>query len=192
MSHQGWSGGLASGATGAGEAGPPEIFRRGGDVAGLFRERQAELVHLASLLLGSRPAAEDVVQDVFTRLVARDRLPGGDAALPYARAAVVNGCRSALRRRSLSLRAGARQEASTLEVAHGSAEDEALKAEERRAVLLALGSLPRRRREVLVLRYWLGLTESEIASMLGISVGTVKSTAARGLAAVARQLGDNA
>ena len=157
----------------------------------LFRERQAELVHLASLLLGSRPAAEDVVQDVFTRLLARDRLPSGDAALPYARAAVVNGCRSAIRRRSLSLRVSARPEAAPVELAHGSAEDEVLRAEERRAVLLALGKLPRRRREVLVLRYWLGLTETEIASMLGISVGTVKSTAARGLAALARELKGN-
>lgn len=59
-------------------------------------------------------------------------------------------------------------------------------------MLLALGGLPRRRREVLVLRYWLGLTESEIASMLDISVGTVRSTAARGLAAVARRLRENA
>jgi RNA polymerase sigma factor (sigma-70 family) len=52
--------------------------------------------------------------------------------------------------------------------------------------------LPRRRREVLVLRYWLGLPEAEIAAVLGISPGTVKSTAARGIAALARQLGEPA
>ena len=193
MSSQGWTGELNPDGPGAGEGSPPGILHCGGpDVAVLFRERQAELVHLASLLLGSRAAAEDVVQDVFTRLCARDRLPAGDAALAYTRAAVVNGCRSALRRRHLSRRAGARRETSALDLVHGSAEDEVLRAEERRAVLLALGRLPRRRREVLVLRYWLGLTEPEIASMLGISVGTVKSTAARGLAAVARQLRENA
>jgi RNA polymerase sigma factor (sigma-70 family) len=57
-------------------------------------------------------------------------------------------------------------------------------------VLTALAALPSRRREVLVLRYWLGLTEAEIAAVLGISPGTVKSTAARGLAALARKLGE--
>lgn len=189
MSYQGWTGELNPATAGAGEDRPPEPMRHGGpDVGALFRERQAELVHLATLLLGSRAAAEDVVQDVFTRLCARDRLPAGDAALPYARAAVVNGCRSALRRRSLSRRVGARQEASAVELAYGSAEDEVVRAEDRRVVLLALARLPRRRREVLVLRYWLGLTESEIASTLDISVGTVRSTAARGLAALAREL----
>jgi len=162
------------------------------NVTALFRERHGELVHLASLLLGSRAAAEDVVQDVFARLYARDQLPAGDRALPYARAAVVNGCRSVQRRNRLSVRVGASQQPSPLELTHGSAEDEALLAEDRRAVLAALGTLPRRRREVLVLRYWLGLTETEIAATLGISAGTVKSTAARGLAAVARQLGESA
>jgi RNA polymerase sigma factor (sigma-70 family) len=63
-------------------------------------------------------------------------------------------------------------------------------AEDRRQVLAALARLPRRRREVLVLRYWLGLSEAEIGQVLGISPGTVKSTAARGLAALARDLGE--
>ena len=48
--------------------------------------------------------------------------------------------------------------------------------------------LPARRREVLVLRYYAGLSEAEIAATLSISAGTVKSTAARGLAALARAL----
>jgi len=63
-----------------------------------------------------------------------------------------------------------------------------LLSEDRRQVLAALAHLPARRREVLVLRYYAGLSEAEIASTLGISTGTVKSTAARGLAALARAL----
>jgi RNA polymerase sigma factor (sigma-70 family) len=55
-------------------------------------------------------------------------------------------------------------------------------------VLVALASLPQRRREVLVLRFYLELSEAEIAGMLNISPGTVKSTAARGLAALALML----
>jgi RNA polymerase sigma factor (sigma-70 family) len=51
--------------------------------------------------------------------------------------------------------------------------------------------LPTRRREVLVLRFYLGLSEAEIARTLGISAGTVKSSAARGLTALARMLGED-
>jgi RNA polymerase sigma factor (sigma-70 family) len=71
-----------------------------------------------------------------------------------------------------------------------SAEHDVILAEDRRRVLAALAALPRRRREVLVLRYWLGLPEAEIAATLGVRPGTVKSSAARGLAALARKLGE--
>jgi RNA polymerase sigma factor (sigma-70 family) len=71
-----------------------------------------------------------------------------------------------------------------------SAESEVILSEDRRQVLSALARLPRRRREVLALRYYLGLSEAEIAAVLGISAGTVKSTAARALAALARDLGE--
>jgi RNA polymerase sigma factor (sigma-70 family) len=155
----------------------------------LFREKHAELVRLAALLLGSQHAAEDVVQDVFTRLCSRDYLAQGRNPLAYVRTAVVNGCRSAQRRTVRTGRAGDRQSA-LVPVAQGSAEDEAVLAEDRRQVVAALAALPARRREVLVLRYWLGLTDSEIAEVLGISRPTVSSTAARALAALARNLGE--
>jgi hypothetical protein len=73
------------------EAGGP--FRPTGadDVARLFRERHAELVRLAALVVGDRATAEDVVQDVFARLCARNLLPDRDHALVYVRAAVLNG-----------------------------------------------------------------------------------------------------
>jgi RNA polymerase sigma-70 factor (sigma-E family) len=156
----------------------------------LFREHHADLVRLAVLLVGDQPSAEDVVQDVFARLCLRDRLPAGDGSLAYVRAAVLNGCRSTLRRRGVARRyrnfAGPLGRGATQD----SAEDEAILAEDRRQVLAALAALPPRRREVLVLRYWLGLAEAEIASVLGISTGTVKSTAARGLATLSRMLGE--
>ena len=57
-------------------------------------------------------------------------------------------------------------------------------AEEHREVLAALKQLPNRQREVLVLRYWSDLSEAQIADALGISRGTVKSTASRALAAL--------
>lgn len=160
-------------------------------IATLFREHHAALVQLAMLLVRDQPTAEDVVQDVFARLHARGGTAGGQGnPESYIRAAVLNGCRSILRRRALAQRLAAIR-GSKPEVVR-SAEHEAIVAEDRREVLAALAALPARRREVLVLRYFLGLSEAEIAEVLGISAGTVKSTAARGLAALARALGEDA
>ena len=156
----------------------------------VFRTHHAELVRLAVLLLGDRPSAEDAVQDVFARLCVRDLLPAGEGAVAYVRAAVLNRCRSTLRRRAIARRVGGARDFPGRDAAQQSAEHEVILADERRQVLAALGRLPRRRREVLVLRYWLGLPEAEIAQVLGIRPGTVKSTAARGLAALARDLGE--
>ena len=61
-------------------------------------------------------------------------------------------------------------------------------AEEHRAVIAALHMLAPRQREVLVLRYWSHLSESEIARTLEISQGTVKSTASRALVALEKAL----
>lgn len=60
--------------------------------------------------------------------------------------------------------------------------------EDRRAVLAAIARLPRRQREVLALKYYLDLSEGDIAAILRVSRGTVASTGARALAALARQL----
>jgi RNA polymerase sigma-70 factor (sigma-E family) len=160
------------------------------DVTAIFRQHYAELVRLAVMLVGDRPTAEDIVQDVFARLHVRRHRPGpsGDH-LAYVRACVLNGCRTALRRRAVLSRFGGAH-LPLPELPHSSAEQEVIQAESRRQVLAALAALPPRRREVLVLRYYLGLRETEIAAVLGITPGTVKSTAARGLGALARALGE--
>jgi RNA polymerase sigma factor (sigma-70 family) len=174
--------------------GPGTSHETGPDygVTALFREYHGELVRLAALMTGDRGSAEDIVQDVFARLCARNYLPEPAGVLAYVRAAVLNGCRTALRRRAVARRFGGARDVAAGDVTQPSAEHEALLAEDRRQVLAALAGLSRRRREVLVLRYWLGLPEAEIAAVLGISPGTVKSTAARGIAALARTLGEPA
>jgi RNA polymerase sigma factor (sigma-70 family) len=103
--------------------------------------------------------------------------------LPYLRAAVVNGARSVhrSRRRAGLLRLPA-------ETPAWSAEAAALDSEDRRAVHAAVSRLPRRQREVLALKYYLDLTEHEVAAILRISRGTVSTTAARALATLSRQL----
>jgi RNA polymerase sigma-70 factor (sigma-E family) len=158
-------------------------------VATLFREHHGELVRLAVLMVGDLPTAEDVVQDVYASLQSRwSERAAPDSVVPYVRACVLNGCRSVQRRRAIARRIGA--EHRDEERTSATAESEVILSEDRREVLAALTRLPRRRREVLVLRYYLGLSEAEIAAILGISPGTVKSTAARGLAALARDLGE--
>lgn len=152
----------------------------------VFRLYWGELVRLAAFILGDRGAAEDVVQDVFVRVHQRGDPMDGHPQY-YLRTAVINGCRTTLRRWRL-IRRHAEQDGRASPCPPLTAEEAAMLSEERLRVLAALASLPPRRREVLVLRFYLELSEAEIATILGISPGTVKSTAARGLAAMAREL----
>ncbi len=154
-----------------------------GDLGEAFRLHRAGLVRLAAFIVGDRGTGEDVVQDVFVRVHQRGSPVDGDL-LPYLRAAVVNSCRNAVRRRLLTRRHAERESPCP----PLTAEEAVMLSEDRRQVLAALAALPPRRREVLVLRFYLELSEAETAAMLGISAGTVKSTTARGLAALARVL----
>ncbi|MFI6604514.1 SigE family RNA polymerase sigma factor [Nonomuraea sp. NPDC050536] len=157
------------------------------DVATIFAEHHVGLVRLALLMVGDQATAEDVVQDAFARTHAgRARLRDPGKALTYVRSAVLNGCRSVLRRRATVFRRVVPYEPPVW-----SAESAALIGEERRAVLLAMRELPRRQREALTLRYYLDLTDQEIAETMGISVSTARSTIARGLAALGRVLGED-
>jgi RNA polymerase sigma factor (sigma-70 family) len=167
--------------------------RTAGDqrLADLFRQHHVELIRLAVLLVHDQPTAEDAVQEVFARLQAKPDRPGREGEeLAYLRACVLNRCRSVLRRRILARRIDASVQVLDDGATAESAESAAIRTQLRQEVLTGLAALPTRRREVLVLRYFLGLSESEIASTLGISNGSVKSAAARGLASLARALGE--
>lgn len=149
-------------------------------VAELYAEHRLGLVRLAVLLVDDLQSAEDVVQDAFASFVPKAaRLREPEAALAYLRTSVVNGSRSALRRRRT-----ARGYAPPWEPDRPDPADDVVLAEEHRLVLVALQTLPPRQHEVLVLRYWSGLSEAEIATTLGISRGSVKSAASRGMDAL--------
>ena len=148
----------------------------------LYREHRMRFVRLAILLVDDPATAEDVVQEAFTGLHRHwAGLRDEHAALGYLRTAVVNGSRSVLRRRRT-----AREYVPPHAADARSAESLAMLSAEHQAVVTALGRLPRRQREVLVLRYYGGLSEAEIAEATGISRGTVKSTASRGLEAISK------
>ncbi|MGZ4445194.1 MAG: SigE family RNA polymerase sigma factor [Nocardioides sp.] len=149
-------------------------------VEALYAAHWRRLVRLSVLLVHDVGTAEEVVQDAFVAMHDRwGRLREPDLALAYLRQAVVNRSRSALRHRAVVTRHAART-APLPPVPPASAAGEA--GARRRAVLDALRSLPERQREVLALRYYLELSEAEIAETLGISRGAVKSHASRGAA----------
>jgi RNA polymerase sigma-70 factor (sigma-E family) len=155
-------------------------------VTALYRVHAARLRRVAVLLVGDPETAEDVVQDAFVRLHRRWLLlREPEKALAYLRTSVVNGSRSRLRRRRTE-RAYLAPPADQVP----SAEHQVLRTADLRAVGDGLRDLPRRQREVLVLRYYLDLSEAEIAGALGISRGSVKSHASRGIAALAARMGD--
>jgi len=69
------------------------------------------------------------------------------------------------------------------------ADEYAVLRDEHRETLAAVHDLPRRQQEVLILRYWSGLSEREIAETLGISQASVKSAASRGIATLQKSMG---
>lgn len=166
----------------------PSLSALGRDdaVTALFRLHHRRLVGLARLLVGDLASAEDVVQDAFVALYRRWRwLQDKEAAAGYLDQSVVNSARSLLRRRAVR----ARLRLVPQPEATASAETQVVADDEHRRVVAALDALSDRQREVVVLRYFLDYTEAEIAQALGISRGSVKQHASRGLAALARAEG---
>jgi RNA polymerase sigma-70 factor (sigma-E family) len=149
-------------------------------VSRLYAAHYTGLVRLSYLLLHDHGRAEELVQDAFVAVHGRwPRLRDPQKALAYLRRAVVNRSRSELRHRAVVDRHPVQPPPP-----HESAEDSAVAASMRTELLATLHRLPRRQREVLVLRYYLDLSEAEIADALRISRGSVKSHSSRGIAAL--------
>jgi RNA polymerase sigma-70 factor (sigma-E family) len=151
-----------------------------------FEAHYHPALRLAALLTGNAGQAEDVVCDAFAKVYARWRRGGVDDVEAYLRQAVVNTLRSKWRRRALETRkdASVRVAAGT---PHSSAGFES-GVVERDAVWAALDRLPDGQRRVVVLRYYEDLSEAEVARLLDIAPGTVKSQGARGLMALQQML----
>jgi RNA polymerase sigma-70 factor (sigma-E family) len=144
---------------------------------------------MAALLLRDGGEAEEVVQDAFVAMHdAWRRLRDADRALAYLRQSVVNRARSALRRRAVRERHATEQGREPPDRDLPSAESEAMRAEDRRAVVDALRTLPERQREAIVLRYYADLSEADTAFAMGVSRGAVKSHTSRGMAALRTNL----
>jgi RNA polymerase sigma-70 factor (sigma-E family) len=150
-----------------------------------YEEHYPGLLRLACLLVSHRQTGEDLVHEAFTKLYAEsDRLADPNKALAYLRATVVNLARGRHRRTLVALK-----HEPAAPPPSASAEEAALGGVHRDAVVAALHRLPDRQRECLVLRHYLRLTEGEIAGVLGVSVGSVRTHTKRGMATLERHLG---
>jgi RNA polymerase sigma-70 factor (sigma-E family) len=157
------------------------------DLAELFAAHYGELVRLAAFLLRNAAHAEDMVQEAFVALAsAPRRLHDPDRALGYVRRCVVNECRSAHRHNAVALK---HQPKLLMVGVVGSAEEGAFTAFDRDELVVALRGLAPRRREVVVLRHYCDMSERDVAELLGISLGAVKSLASRGIAELETLIG---
>lgn len=178
--------GPGAGATEAQQEAPAVAGGRDALIGSLFDEHYVGLCRLAALLLGDWAAAEEAVQEAFLKTYAgwwRIRQP--ERARWYLRRAVVNQCRTRQRRRVTEDR-GNRTVHATEGAGHHDSEERA----EAMMIADAVRALPPRQREAVVLRYFEDLPESDIAAVLGCSVGTVKSQLSKARATLAQRLGD--
>jgi RNA polymerase sigma factor (sigma-70 family) len=147
-----------------------------------YREHYVALVRLARQLVDDRETAEEAVQDVFVRL--QKRFPKDGVTYPYLRASVVNQCRSKLRQRRLFRRYA-------LAADHGAFDDPAAGIADRQRMRDAIAQLPRRQREVVVLRYFEDLSMRTVADALGINVNAASAALHRALRSLSHSVGSD-
>jgi RNA polymerase sigma-70 factor (ECF subfamily) len=146
------------------------------------RQLQGRLFALAYSYAGDREDARDLAQEIFVRLYeARSHWPSGDEFLPWLFRVARNRSVDYLRRRSVRRPAVAVDDAEIGELPDSApgAEAQAIEADRRSLLRAALKGLSAINREIVVLRDVHGLDIRQVASILGIPLGTVKSRASR-------------
>jgi RNA polymerase sigma-70 factor (sigma-E family) len=153
---------------------PPTIDDR--DFREYVRARSRALLRTAYLLTGNRADAEDLVQSALAKTyLAWDRIEDRAALDGYVRRAMVNTHISSWRRRRV-------EEFPTDEIPDQAVADHSAGSDMQESLRRAIGRLPQRMRDAVMLRYYEDMTEAEVAEVLGISLGTVKSTVSRAVA----------
>jgi RNA polymerase sigma factor (sigma-70 family) len=141
-----------------------------------FRDTRLEMVRLAYVITGSEPVAEEVVQEAFLR--ARPAWAGIENPRGYVRNTVVNLARGHVRRRALERRHTASTRPEVLVTGDPHVDE----------TWAAVLRLPERHRAVLALRFYEDLSVPQIAEVLDLRQGTVKSTLHRALARLRKEL----
>ncbi len=152
------------------------------DFEAFAQSQKPKLLRYATVLTGDPHLAEDIVQDALVRLYVKwRRVSKTDRPELYARRVVTREFLALRRRKATKLTVLQRD---IDDVRHEP--DHGEQAADRDEMSLLLGQLSDRQRAVLVLRYYEGLADKEIAELLSCSVGTVYSHASSGLAALRR------
>jgi RNA polymerase sigma-70 factor (sigma-E family) len=154
--------------------------------AALVATYHDRLARLAYLLCSNREQAEDAVSEAYAKTWPRFKSGHVENPPVYLRTAVVNQVRGGLRRRLLERREEQRQRIDWREGAspHRDVED-------REVLEPAVRRLPPTQRAVIVLRFYEDMSEEEVATLLGVPAGTVKSRCSRGLAQLRAFVGDD-
>ena len=141
----------------------------------LYREHAPAALRFALMLTGERELSEDLVQEAFVRVAAKlDSLREPDAFGAYLTRAVANLAKSHFRHQQVVARHERTVDGRTL-VVHP------VDVVSSDALLVALRRLPMRQRAAIVLRYYNDASHEDIARILDIPLGTVKSLLSRGL-----------
>jgi RNA polymerase sigma-70 factor (ECF subfamily) len=146
---------------------PPE---QGLDLEDLFRAHATPLLRLALVLTGDHALSEELVQEAFVRLHRAARPPAAGAERAYLRRTVINLSHG--HHRHLRV---VRRHPAEAPPDRDAAELDAVRRDDQRLVVEAIRSLPVRQRDCIVLRFYEDLTETEIAEVLGLSTGSVKT-----------------
>lgn len=148
------------------------------EFSAFVRTHSTALLRSAYLLTGDQAAAEDLVQDTFARLYPRwSRVVAADVPLAYVRRSVMNNFLNGRRRAGHEVLFAEPPE-------RGYEHDPAGALSDRELVRSLLADLPPKQRAVLVLRFYLDLSDAEIAADLGCRQGTVRSIVSRSLGAL--------
>lgn len=168
---------------------PAERADRDGEFTAFAEQARDVLGRTAWLLTGDVHLAAELVQTALVKTyVAWPRAREGDP-VAYARRVLANARIDLWRRRRREVLA-APDAIPEPTVRHRVARDHAARVDDRDQLVRALAVLGPRQRRVVVLRYLVGLTEREVAEDLGVTVGTVKTQASRGLRRLRVELGE--
>ncbi|WP_146925089.1 SigE family RNA polymerase sigma factor [Cellulomonas xylanilytica] len=150
-----------------------------------MQAHSATLLKTAWLLVGDAHRAEELVQSALVRTYASWSRARADDPLAYTRRVLVNLRTDTWRRRRREVLSAPEH------LPEGSSSGALGPSDDRDQLVRALALLSPRQRRIVVLRHFLGLPEAEVAAELGVSVGTVKSTASRSLATLRTALTSN-
>jgi RNA polymerase sigma-70 factor (ECF subfamily) len=147
-----------------------------------FEAHYGSLLRLGTALVGHRDVAEDLVQEAFIKAAPKLERLNSEETGPYLRKVVVNLSQDRFRRLAVEIRHLRKEARNEPDRSHS--------IEDRQMLWRSILRLPIRQRACVVLRFYEGMSEAEVAEVLECAVGTVKSQTSRAITKLRKELGD--